>query len=763
MNHNINLTGYTANCGEPNNMLDLGTAGSYGIEKLHVTADAAWDGLTITATFTNSGSTTVAVSDGAVDVPPEATRLPTRDRVRYGMLAFKGADADGSIRIISTPIYYKVQASAATDGENTIDPTPDQYAQFVAEVTAEADRAEAAAERAEAAGSTVSPEQITQAVNDYLDENPVQATPIDATLTQSGQAADAKAVGDAIAGIELTPGPAGANGTDGKSAYQYAQEGGFTGTEEEFASKLAAELPEKLPNPYALTFTGAASGSYDGSAAVEVEIPSGGSGKTALDTFMDNTDIDYLYDEATGAYYTVIRVYKQKLDGSCQFPFVYAPNGSKAGDKSTYDMTMGEGWLLAVNSGIFNTSTKKPDGIVIQNGTVIQSTPSAVHSQCKPLTIDSSGNLGYADYDADAEELAAAGVVSAVCGFMPIVVDYAAVDSSEWNSVSHYTENAQRQIIGQWGNGDYAVITCEGRGYHNSDGWTIAEAQAVCIKHGLKFAYNLDGGGSTETMLGQKPVNTIYENATGRIVPTFIVFDGTTVPPAADETGGSGDEETEKVLTGISAAYSGGDVPVGTAVTELTGIVVTAAYDDGSTETVTGYTLSGTIAEGENTLTVTYVGLTATFTVTGVTGSGGDASFEPVYLIGYSNMVNGTPTNWNLAPYNNRMAAVTTEQNLDNVGFTIGDAVYYPIPVPIGATKVIVTCPGFIPGDRYYSYNADTEIYASLFDAGWQSEGGVTREFAAGTYAYMTVNFKNSGNSEISADTDTSGFSIVFE
>ena len=277
MNHNINLTGYTATCGEPNNMLDLGTAGSYGLEKLHVTADAAWNGLTITATFTNSGSTTVAVSDGAVDVPPEATRLPTRDRVRYGMIAFKGVDAQGKLRIISTPIYYKVQASAATDGSNTIDPTPDQYAQFVAEVMAEADRAEAAADRAESAGGNVTPEQIAEAVNNYLDENPVQATTIDATLTQSGQAADAKAVGDAIANIELTPGPAGANGitptigsngnwylgdtdtgkpsrgetgpagangTDGKSAYQYAVEGGYTGTEEEFAAKLATEIPE---------------------------------------------------------------------------------------------------------------------------------------------------------------------------------------------------------------------------------------------------------------------------------------------------------------------------------------------------------------------------------------------------------------------------------------------------------------------------------------------------------------------------------------
>lgn len=77
----------------------------------------------------------------------------------------------------------------------------------------------------------------------------------------------------------------------------------------------------------------------------------------------------------------------------------------------------------------------------------------------------------------------------------------------------------------------------------------------------------------------------------------------------------------EKTLTNISATYNGGDVAVGTAVTDLTGIVVTAHYSDGSTETVTGYTLSGTIAEGSNTVTVSYGGKTTTFTVTGIAES----------------------------------------------------------------------------------------------------------------------------------------------
>lgn len=61
----------------------------------------------------------------------------------------------------------------------------------------------------------------------------------------------------------------------GKSAYEYAVDGGYTGTEAEFSAKLAAE---KFSNPNALTFTGAVTGSYDGSEALTVDIPSGDGG-----------------------------------------------------------------------------------------------------------------------------------------------------------------------------------------------------------------------------------------------------------------------------------------------------------------------------------------------------------------------------------------------------------------------------------------------------------------------------------------------------
>lgn len=46
--------------------------------------------------------------------------------------------------------------------------------------------------------SGVNPEDVNNAVQDYLDKNPVQPTPIDTTLTKPGEAADAKVVGDNV-------------------------------------------------------------------------------------------------------------------------------------------------------------------------------------------------------------------------------------------------------------------------------------------------------------------------------------------------------------------------------------------------------------------------------------------------------------------------------------------------------------------------------------------------------------------------------------
>ena len=142
--HEISLVGYKA--ASAGGMLDLGTWGSYGIEKLHLTLDAAWQDLTITAFFNVKGEVVakkVVGKDGYADVPWEATK----ENTFAGRIVFEGS-MNGQRRI-TTDLNYKVtNHSKITD----IDPVPtdDRWNQFVTENKEYRDGAFEAAERANA-------------------------------------------------------------------------------------------------------------------------------------------------------------------------------------------------------------------------------------------------------------------------------------------------------------------------------------------------------------------------------------------------------------------------------------------------------------------------------------------------------------------------------------------------------------------------------------------------------------------------------------
>lgn len=86
-------------------------------------------------------------------------------------------------------------------------------------------------------------------------------------------------------------------------------------------------------------------------------------------------------------------------------------------------------------------------------------------------------------------------------------------------------------------------------------------------------------------------------------------------------------------LVSISAVFTQGDNVIydtDTLDTLKQYLVVTAAYDDQTTQTVTDYTLSGTLAEGTSTITVSYGGKTTTFNVTVTHAESGEIEMMPI-------------------------------------------------------------------------------------------------------------------------------------
>lgn len=262
-------------------------------------------------------------------------------------------------------------------------------------------------------------------------------------------------------------------------------------------------------------------------------------GNIVFEPFIDEITYETLRDTDTGTTYYVTRIPKVRPNGQKQYPFVYCPYGTESATQSTLQMNLAKGFRVATNGGRFFTSAvgnnkrRTPIGTTIQNGVVIRQGSAEtfwtdqLDYQCRVLTVDSNGDLGYADPLVDANELVTNGIVSALHGFAPVVIN--GKDAREVIESTYLSDvqDAQRQTIGQFENGDYCIITAEGRGYQNSVGWSIAHIIQVCLNLGLKFAFSLDGGGSTETVIGSEQINTIYEGTYGRIVPTYIVFNGT--------------------------------------------------------------------------------------------------------------------------------------------------------------------------------------------------------------------------------------------
>lgn len=188
-----------------------------------------------------------------------------------------GADTHSDIRLLISGLTDRLNALADSD-----DTTLDQLSEVVAYIKSNRDLISSITT------SKVSVADIVDNLTTNVTNKPLSAaqgvvikTLIDALRNDKLDAAElTNAINTALAQAKAS---GEFDGADGKSAYAYAVEGGYTGTETEFAAKLAEEMPDKLPNPNALTFTGAVTGTYDGSAPLEVAIPSGGSGSSAIE------------------------------------------------------------------------------------------------------------------------------------------------------------------------------------------------------------------------------------------------------------------------------------------------------------------------------------------------------------------------------------------------------------------------------------------------------------------------------------------------
>lgn len=194
-----------------------------------------------------------------------------------------------------------------------------------------------------------------------------------------------------------------------------------------------------------------------------------------------------------------------------------------------------------------------------------------------------------------------------------------------------------------------------------------------------------------------------------------------------------------KTLVSISAVYTQGIVyPEDNLDTLKSSLVVTGTYDDTSTETITEYTLSGTLAIGTSTITVTVDNITTTFTVA-VYG------FKPMRC---ETMRGSAGSNAYTSENTSRvlnLCDVGTHKLKDDHG-TLVDM--YPVPIRSGVSVLKVSVGSDLDTTiQIVQWDATMNDWKRIYgtDWGWKPSQYSLSSYNDGTYACAIIGAKDSG------------------
>lgn len=196
---------------------------------------------------------------------------------------------------------------------------------------------------------------------------------------------------------------------------------------------------------------------------------------------------------------------------------------------SLFDYMQNGEHLFGVNAGLFNTKTLEPECVVIKDGKVVMDRlETYVHVNPNDgeekrhvmynLGIDKFGNLKTFEPKYSAQELVEFGIVDAFMGFAPLMVDGVPFEKIDDIVPFGAYLNKQRQVIGQFENGDYFVVTVL------EPGLTFKQTRELLTSLNIQNAYALDNGSSTQTMVLTERLTPVYRDVTGRKVPTLLIF-----------------------------------------------------------------------------------------------------------------------------------------------------------------------------------------------------------------------------------------------
>lgn len=228
------------------------------------------------------------------------------------------------------------------------------------------------------------------------------------------------------------------------------------------------------------------------------------------------------YDEPSKTDYFLTRIKNKDKQGNI-IKLQHAFAGKEVGE-TVREFAVRSGTMLAFNASTQRRptpDTKAPSGVQIIDGKVMQDIPGTVYT----LGIKADNELVAYPPRTKAAQMVKDGAVNALTAFIPLIVDYTNVHDSLLTIRKNFNEKHPRQIIAQFDNLDLLFLSCGGRGF-DGEGMNSKDIMRVLQDLKVKFAYMLDGGGSTSLVVGDELITKKIDKkgTEERTRPNFLYF-----------------------------------------------------------------------------------------------------------------------------------------------------------------------------------------------------------------------------------------------
>ena len=241
--------------------------------------------------------------------------------------------------------------------------------------------------------------------------------------------------------------------------------------------------------------------------------------KVTDDPYYSEVSYSKHIDNITGSVYHVVKIPNKDDNGN----LIKLKRGiSDAPAESARNYSSKNNHTFTANASTFKANYEL-QGKQIQDGNIISNNPTGSRYT---LGIKDDNTLVSYDSSVSATTILSDGITTALTGFYPIMENGIKTSENIYSETPHTLQKEPRQVIAQMPNKDLIFLTVEGRKI-NSPGFSFDDIFRVCQGLGATFAYCLDGGGSTQSVLRGSLINNINDEmgTKERDVPDFLYIE----------------------------------------------------------------------------------------------------------------------------------------------------------------------------------------------------------------------------------------------